>query len=280
MKWNELRTFVVVVTWVSALLGTSCNMTDANGYEAVLNINLEEEAHLTEDASSPYCDFSIDYSYLNEKDDSIAVIINQSTQREFLGEDYALLVPEEAVDSFKNVYLRNYRHEVGELYLADLDKGASRETVPAWYGQTYSLVTFIEEGHEGIINASANYFVDMGGAHPNQWSRWMNFDSVNGNNLTKEDVFLSSAKADIETLLLNKLINQQAELHTEAPVTTLEDLQELGFLQLTTMYIPDNFLLGKEAVLFLFNRYDIAPYSAGEIVLKVPYEEIGAYLKK
>lgn len=279
MKWNELRMFVVFVAWIFAFFLGGCNMMGTDGYEAVLNINLEEEARLTEDASSPYCDFSIDYSYLNEKDDSIAVIINQAIQREFLGEDYALLVPEEAVDSFKNVYLRNYRQEVGELYLADLDKGASRETVPSWYGQTYSMVTFIEEGHEGIINASANYFVDMGGAHPNQWSRWMNFDCINGKNLTKEDVFLSSTKADIETLLLNKLIHQQAELYPQDSITTLEDLQKLGFLQLTTMFIPDNFLLSKEAVLFLFNRYDIAPYSAGEIIIKVSYEEIGPYLK-
>ena len=30
------------------------------------------------------------------------------------------------MDSFKNVYLRDYRKEVGELYMADLDKSSSR----------------------------------------------------------------------------------------------------------------------------------------------------------
>mgnify|MGYP003306620872 CR=1 FL=1 len=65
----------------------------------------------------------------------------------------------------------------------------------------------------------------------------------------------------------------------EENIATLEDLQKLGILQLTNIYIPDNFLMFKEAVHFLFNRYDIAPYAAGEIVLEVPYEEIGPYLK-
>ena len=107
----------------------------------------------------------------------------------------------------------------------------------------------------------------------------MNFDFATGKYLSKEELFLPSAKAAIESLLLDKLIRLQAEQHPEQNVSTLEDLQKLGFLQMTNIYIPDNFLLTKEAVLFLFNRYDIAPYSAGEIVIKVPYEEIGQWIK-
>ena len=65
------------------------------------------------------------------------------------------------------------------------------------------------------------------------------------------------------------------------PVLKLQylTLHNKGILQLTEMYIPDNFLLAKDEMLLLFNRYDIAPYSAGEIVLKFGYEEIGPYLK-
>lgn len=239
------------------------------------HIFVEEEAHLTEDASSPYCDFTLDYSCLNEKDDSIAGVINRVIQREFLGEDFSSLSPEEAVDSFMNVYLRDYRKEVGELYLSDLDKSTSRNVAPSWYAQTYSLVTFVEEGRGGTVNATANYFVDMGGAHPNQWGRWINFDFNTGKQLAKDDVFRQDAFREVEGILLNKLLANRAELHPDTEVKTLEDLQSLGYLQMTPIYIPDNFLLGKNAVMFLFNRYDIAPYSAGEIILEVPYEEIG-----
>lgn len=239
------------------------------------HIFVEEEAHLTEDASSPFCDFSMDYTCLNEKEDSIAGVINRAIQAEFLGEDFASLSPEVAVDSFKNVYLRDYRQEVGELYMADLDKSSSRDAVPNWYAQTYSLVTFVEEGRGGTVIATANYFVDMGGAHPNQWSRWMNFDFATGALLTKEEVFLPESTKEIETILLNKLLLYQIEIYPDETIQTLEDLHNKGILQLTNMYIPDNFLLGKDKIQFLFNRYDIAPYSAGEIILEVPYEEIG-----
>ena len=274
-QWLVNRFLIVL-----GLLGvTGCDWIGPSNDSPYNHIFREEAAHLTDDASSPFCDFSIDYTYLEDENDSIATLINQAIQREWLGDDYANLLPEVAVDSFMHVYIRDYRQEVGKLYGADRAQATSEEEIPNWYNQTYSLVTFVEEGRGGTVNASANYFVDMGGAHPNQWSRWMNFDFVSGKHLTQEEVFLPSAKADIEKLLLDKLIRQQAEQQPEENVASLEDLQQLGFLQMTNMYIPDNFLLGKEAVFFLFNRYDIAPYSAGEIVIEVPYEEIGPYLK-
>lgn len=274
-KWMyKIAQMVVLSTFVSA-----CGPSASNEDSLYKNIVLVEEAHLTDDSSSPYCDFSMDYSFLKEDDDSIAQIINRHIQREILGADYATLVPEAAIDSFKNTYLRDYRKEVGELYLADKAQAEEGTEIPAWYSQTYSLLTFLDEGHKGTMGVSANIFVDTGGAHPNQWGRWLNFDYVTGKLLGQEDVFQATAKADIEKILLDKLIRMQAEEHPEESVLTLEDLQELGFLQLTNMYIPDNFLLSKEEMLFLFNRYDIAPYSAGEIIIRVSYEEIGPYLK-
>ena len=273
----------IIYRVLSILLTTfgiyGCESTHQYDYDPYLNIHYEETFHLSAVPHAPYCDFSIDYSYLNEEGDSIAGIINRNIQREFLGEDYTSLEPEVAVDSFRNTYLRNYQREIGELYEADKAQANSEEEIPAWYNQTYSMVTFLDEGYNGTMTTSANFYVDSGGAHPNQWSRWINFDFETGKLLTKEEVFLLSAKSDIERILFDHLIHMQAKLHPDETIKTLEDLQKKGFLQMTNIYIPDNFLLRKEGVFFLFNRYDIAPYSAGEIVLEIPYEEIGPYLK-
>lgn len=279
MKRYPYMAIILLMMLLSTWLG-GCGLMEKYDDSPYKHIFKEEEAHLTEDASSPFCDFSVDYTYLDEEGDSIATLINRTIQGEFLGNDYASLTPEEAVDSFMNVYIRDYRKETGELYQVDRDKGTSDEEIPAWYNQTYSLVTFIEEGHGGTINVSANVFVDTGGAHPHQWSQWLNFDFESGKLLTKDDVFLASAKADIERMLLDHLMLMQAEIYPDESLKTLEDLQQKGFLQMTNMYIPDNFLLHKEGVSFLFNRYDIAPYSAGEIVIEIPYEEIGYCLKQ
>ena len=272
------RLFRYIGAVALAVLMVGCGLS-SNGDSAYRHVFIEEEARLVDSDNSPYCDFAIDFTYLDEVD-SVAVRMNRSIQREFLGDDYATLTPVAAVDSFRNAYLADYRNEVGAIFEKERANASSEEEIPAWFSQTYSLVTFVEEGQGGVINATANYFVDMGGAHPHQWSQWLNFDFVTGRILEKDEVFHLEASADIEAMLLNKLIRMQAEEHPDMQVNSLEDLQNMGFLQHTNMFIPDNFLLSKRGLLFLFNRYDIAPYSAGEIVIEVPYEEIGHYLKK
>ena len=272
------RLFRYIGAVALAVLMVGCGLS-SNGDSAYRHVFIEEEARLVDTDNSPYCDFAIDFTYLDEVD-SVAVRMNRSIQREFLGDDYATLTPVAAVDSFRNAYLADYRNEVGAIFEKERANASSEEEIPAWFSQTYSLVTFVEEGQGGVINATANYFVDMGGAHPHQWSQWLNFDFVTGRILEKDEVFHLEASADIEAMLLDKLIRMQAEEHPDTQVNSLEDLQNMGFLQHTNMFIPDNFLLSKRGLLFLFNRYDIAPYSAGEIVIEVPYEEIRHYLKK
>ena len=279
MKNKMNKVFGMLASLSFAWFLGACTPVSQYDYSPYQNIFLEEGAHLTDDASSPLRDFSMDYSFLKEENDSIAMIINREMQREFLGGDYATLAPVLAIDSFKNTYIRNYREETGKLYAVSKAQASSEEEIPAWFDQTYSMVNFLDEGREGIIHVSANMYVDMGGAHPNQWARWLNFDSNTGKRLALEDVFKPEAKQDIEQLLLLSLIARQANENPEEKVETLEDLQKQGFLQLTSIYIPDNFILGKEEVSFLFNRYDIAPYSAGEIVLHISYEKIGPFMK-
>ena len=271
------RLFRYIGAVALAVLMVGCGLS-SNGDSAYRHVFIEEEARLVDTDNSPYCDFAIDFTYLDEVD-SVAVRMNRSIQREFLGDDYATLTPVAAVDSFRNAYLADYRNEVGAIFEKERANASSEEEIPAWFSQTYSLVTFVEEGQGGVINATANYFVDMGGAHPHQWSQWLNFDFVTGRILEKDEVFHLEASVDIEAMLLDKLIRMQAEEHPDMQVNSLEDLQNMGFLQHTNMFIPDNFLLSKRGLLFLFNRYDIAPYSAGEIVIEVSYEEIGHYLK-
>ena len=263
-----MKRICITACWVMMLLATAllqpgCRKLSAYDYSPYVNYNVVEEVYLGTEENSPYCDFSMDYSCLNEEDDSIAAIINQGIHREFLGDEFANLSPATAVDSFKNTYLRNYLKETGELYEADKARMESQGDMPPWYGQTYSIVTFMEEGRQGIMGASANFFVDMGGAHPNQWSRWLNFDTRNGQLLTVDDVFIPSAREEVEQLLEKAVRNLQVDLYPDAKIT-----------------IPDNFFLGTKSVRFLYNRYDIAPRSSGSIEVELSYEAIGHCLKR
>lgn len=258
---SKLYSWVFVA--LAALILQGCQWSAVYDYPAYSNIQCEETVHLTDDASSPFCDISMDYSCLNETGDSIAKLINAQLQEIFLGASYSSLVPEMAVDSFKNTYLREYRNEMLQLYQADIAKNGTDTELPPWYNRTYSLSTFLEEGHEGMILASANFFVDFGGAHPNQWSQWLNFDPNTGKLLTGEDLFITEKKDSLEQLLQQAVLDLNVALYPD-----------------TKIFIPENFLLMKSGVRFLYNRYDIAPRSTGSIEVELPYEVVGTYLRK
>ena len=136
-KWL-MNIIVVALVLQSA---TGCNWMSPSDDSPYNHIFREEEAHLTDDVSSPFCDFSIDYTYLEEDGDSIAALINRTIQREWLGDEYASLPPVEAVDSFKNVYIRNYRKETSKMYSVDKAKTTYDEAIPQWYSRTYSMVS-------------------------------------------------------------------------------------------------------------------------------------------
>ena len=68
-------------------------------------------------------------------------------------------------------------------------------------------------------------------------------------------------------MLLEELITEMATRLEDSSITSLEGLQNAGILNSTNMYVPDNFLLEKEKVSFLYNKYDIAPYAVGVITL-------------
>lgn len=250
---------VAFLLLAAVFLAAGCTGMGQNDKAPVRTLYVEEEIHLTDDVTSPACTFSMAYSYLNEKDDSLASLINRHVQQEVLGGSYASLAPEAAVDSFKNTCLRDYRNEVRDLYLKDLETATSEEDIPHWYNHEYRQESHFEEGREGIWNYTSDASIYTGGAHPYHSAQWMNFDRSTGQRLTLEDVFLPTARKDMETLLQTAF-------------------DKTGHPQLAAIYLPENFLLGKDRVSFLFNPYDIAPYSSGMIVLDFSYAEMEPYM--
>ena len=137
---------------------------------------------------------------------------------------------------------------------------------------------YFSEGKEGILNFIAETFEYTGGAHPNSWNKWMNFEKNTGKLLALKDVFMAGSEKPMSDMLLEELITEMATRLEDSSITSLEGLQNAGILNSTNMYVPDNFLLEKEKVSFLYNKYDIAPYAVGVITLSLPYTSVEKYM--
>lgn len=167
-----------------------------------------------------------------------------------------------------------------ELFEADMHNGMKAEDVPAWYNYEYQISTTLEAGRDSNVwNYTAVNFQYTGGAHPNTYAKYLNFDAKTGKKLTADEVFAKNGEAKICSLILQKLIEDVNKKMETDTITSVERLQSVGILLDTDIYIPENFLLGKDGVTFYYNHYEIAPYAAGDFSLTVPYDEISAYLK-
>lgn len=280
MKKRNLVLSVMTTCLVSCFLLSGCNGQKQIDSETVKTVKVEEQAHLQDDTVSPACKITIDYSYLAESDaaDSIAQRINRTIQAHVLGKEYIRMNPEVAVDSFKNTYIDNYRKDVNEFYQEDIKNGTPKDELPTWYNYEYGLTTHFSEGKEGILNFIAETFEYTGRAHPNSWNKWMNFEKNTGKLLALKDVFMAGSEKPMSDMLLEELITEMATRLEDSSITSLEGLQNAGILNSTNMYVPDNFLLEKEKVSFLYNKYDIAPYAVGVITLSLPYTSVEKYM--
>lgn len=280
MKRRNLVLTIITSCLVSCFLLPGCNGQRQIDSEAVKSIQVKEDAHLQDDEASPACKITIDYSYLapSGQTDTIAQRINQTVQTHILGKEYANLTPEAAVDSFKNTYIATYRKDVGQFYQEDIKNGTAKNELPTWYNYEYGLSTAFSDGKEGILNFIADTYEYTGGAHPNSWGRWMNFEQTTGKLLTLKDVFMAGSEKPMNAMLLKELISQMADKMENDSITSLAGLQNVGILTSTDMYVPDNFLLKKDTVSFLYNKYDIAPYAAGAITLSLPYTSVEKYM--
>lgn len=244
---------------------------------------LRVDTTLCLDGSStvPSCKLKLDFAYLqpSSEDDSLTDHLNRRIIASGFGGRYGKDTPEAFVRHFTADYLEEYRTDVEPLYKEDRKQGTATEDLPAWYNYEYEFTTRLEEGAAGVINYTIQSFMYTGGAHPNTVIQCLNFDRRTGRVLPKEEVFDMNRQTDICGLLLQAIIEESNRKMETDTITSLQGLQTYGILLDGTAFIPDNFLLQKEAVTFVYNNYDIAPYSAGRFILSLPNSALQPYFK-
>ena len=121
----------------------------------------------------------------------------------------------------------------------------------------------VENCSEGILSYQASTDWYQGGVHGMYVVAYYNFDKETGKLLDIRDI----VPADKEQTVLQAMKEQ---LCKDWEAKDWADLQEqTGIGMLGELYLTNNFLLKKDSIEFLFNQYEIAPYSAGLIGVTV-----------
>lgn len=251
----------------SVLLLAACHTADPSALDWQ-KATTDRLVSLTGDTESPQCNVHLNIYYVAaDSSQTAARDINETIGQQLL-ELSGLPVPA-AADSFANKYTADYRRNFLPLYRDDKDDPEKRP----WYQYHYAIDTSTEPGREGITVYKAEVDYYEGGAHGINQLLIMNFDNLSGHCYTLSDVFVPGYEGQLNDLLLEQLMRQ-----TDSQSKT--ELKDKGYLYSMEIFAPENFILGTDAITFVYNPYEIAPYSTGKTELTIDYDNLKKILKK
>lgn len=146
-------------------------------------------------------------------------------------------------------------------------------TPVVWFYNYYTANSEVEIGYKGYLNYTIMWEEFTGGAHPSSTYTVLNFNPETGEEIVLSDILKDNYEEPLTGILLKNLAEQ-------LQVDGIAGIKEKGYLyQDSGMFISNNFILDKEQIVFIYNRYEIAPYALGDIMINVTYKELEELIK-
>lgn len=259
-----LPVIIGIILLFTASCNSSTNWSDIEFYkiEKIEQMKEEKTASSEDDAFANLldtCDRTLDVEvnlqFLksdNEEHARVCKLINEQLVEIILKQSSKLSI-DEAISNFIEEKKQEFRSE---------------EMASEMYDH---LTGIAEYGKEGIINYYFTEDIFTGGAHPCTLCTYFCFDSETGEFLSIDKVFPSASSSGLANLLVEKLMKDEG-------AKSMDELHEMGFLEMMDMFVSTNFALREDSIEFYYNVYDIAPYAVGSTSIKISYESAAPYI--
>jgi len=156
-----------------------------------------------------------------------------------------------------------------EQFIEDFDRFMASDPFPrVWTSESHARVQRITPSYLGIVIDASSY---TGGAHGNYATVFDHYDLASYQRLSLDDIVARPYRNEL-TAVAERYFRRQEGLAVD------ESLEDRYFFDDGHFSIPDNFALGSDSLLFLYNIYEIKPYVDGQTALRVPYSEIDRLL--
>ena len=226
-------------------------------------------------------DEKYDYAFSGEESPTLAVNIslpvvklNSAAATARMDSTLALTLFDEhaTLKEACNRFVDKRKNDFDEMH--DEYLNAKGNDMPAFFFSLYDIIEGKAQiGYKDCITYIVAHEEYNGGAHPNTYINITNFDPVSGNEITLDNIFKEGYEEPLTAILTNQLMK-------EAQVSTIEELRDKGILFFDTeMFVSNNFIPEDDSITFLYNRYEIAPYAAGEILLTIDYNTLKEIMK-
>ena len=201
-------------------------------------------------------------------DNEVLTNIQKQIIAKVFGEQYNSVPVDSVIPKYVDKLHKNYLRDYDEAFQASVKKagGPSMSNEISIDGVSLYL-------DEKILSYSYESYAYLGGAHGNSNRMLYNYDLSNAHTIKEQDLFIADYKVLLTQLIKDQILEQSAELGSVA------DLNDLNFWE-DEIKPNDNFYISDEGLVYIFNPYEIAPYSMGQTEVMLPYDKLRPLLKK
>ncbi len=201
-------------------------------------------------------------------DNEILTNVRKQLIAKVFGEQYNSIPVDSLIPKYVDKLHKNYLRDYDEAFQESVKKSGGINLSNEINIDGVSLYL-----DEKILSYSYESYAYLGGAHGNSNRMIYNYDLTNAHPIKERDLFIPEYKALLTQLIKDQILEQSAEIGSVA------DLNDLNFWE-DEIKPNDNFYISDEGLVYIFNPYEIAPYSMGQTEVTLPYEKLKPLLKK
>ena len=272
-----MKSRLLSIIFCAAAILTAC---DGNKGGNTASSNVEHSAAKDTFGIYEYCDtFAIDTIGSGSPVMTISIslpVLKESSERARKINHYICCTsvecePGNSIEQNIENFVERCKAEYYALRSDYLDEKGINPSSPRFY-HSYQIDGKMIESKKGTLCFEMDRIIYEGGAHGMEYKSYVNVDEATGNCIGKYDIIAE----DADIALCERLT---ATLARQLGVTTLEEIQEKGYLTDIEMWATENFHITDDSIYFHYDSYEIAPYALGSTTLALGLDEIKDIMK-
>lgn len=220
-------------------------------------LSTEKIIHIDNDSTKPGMKVSLEFNYPSAyENDTLLGYVQNVFLEAFGGKDYLNMKPKDAFEKLEKVYIDQ---------AIDYAKDAADDGPDfTEYYQTISTAIADTSNTKYYITARTQLHQYTGGAHGMHNITFYNADTRTGDLITEDKLFKPGSKETL-TKVIKELLEAKANSGKDDAITLLEP---------ESIASNGNFYFTKTGVIYVYNTYEVAPYSDGLIEVEIAYERV------
>ncbi|MHB9055140.1 MAG: RsiV family protein [Paludibacteraceae bacterium] len=234
-------------------------------------INYEKTFYLSSDTSIGRLSFQAETEIpVKFRNKEVLDNVKKQILAKIFGESFTTCSIDSVLPKYAYLLFTEYKKS-NEPYLANIAEMKGSTSLLDNEIQIQGVAMYVDDK---ILSYSYERYAFMGGAEEGNSNRLLyNFDLTNSDIISEKDLFTTNYKEPLTKLIKQQIVEDNAEMESVA------DLNDFHFFE-DKIKPNNNFYVTAEGIVYVYNPYDIAPYSMGQTSVLLTFDKLKPILRQ